>query len=117
MCMMLDLCATVKSIKKIIMSTGKVVLGLLAGLAAGALAGILFAPAKGSKTRKRILRKGEDYVDAVKDQMDDLLESVTDKFEKTKESVSSYAEKVKGEVNDYADKKLSKLHESEKNIK
>ncbi|NLO02771.1 MAG: YtxH domain-containing protein, partial [Bacteroidales bacterium] len=45
------------------MSSGKVFLGVLAGAAAGALAGILFAPAKGSKTRKRILKKGEDYSD------------------------------------------------------
>lgn len=99
------------------MSTGKVVLGMLAGLAAGALAGILFAPAKGSKTRKRILRKGEDYVDSVKDQMDELLETVTNKFEKTKVDVTNYAEKVKGEVTDYADKKMSKLQEAEKNVK
>jgi gas vesicle protein len=32
------------------MSSGKMVLGILAGLAAGALAGILFAPEKGSVT-------------------------------------------------------------------
>lgn len=37
------------------MSSGKVVLGMLAGLAAGAVLGILFAPEKGSKTRRKIL--------------------------------------------------------------
>ncbi|MCL4481924.1 MAG: YtxH domain-containing protein, partial [Bacteroidetes bacterium] len=41
------------------MNTGKVLLGVLAGVAAGALIGILFAPAKGSRTRRRILKKGE----------------------------------------------------------
>lgn len=35
------------------MNSGKVVLGALAGLAAGALLGILFAPDKGSETRKK----------------------------------------------------------------
>ncbi len=42
------------------MSSGKVFLGILAGAAAGALAGILFAPEKGSKTRKKIVKKGEN---------------------------------------------------------
>jgi gas vesicle protein len=71
------------------MSSGKVVLGLLAGVAAGALAGILFAPAKGSKTRKRILKKGENYVDALKEKFDELLEVVTEKVEKVKGDVSN----------------------------
>jgi gas vesicle protein len=88
------------------MSSGKVFLGVLAGAAAGALAGILFAPAKGSKTRKRILKKGEDYSDAVKEKLNDLLEVVTEKFEK-----------VKADVSDYADKKMGKPDEAEKKTK
>ena len=74
------------------MSSGKVVLGLLAGAAAGALAGILFAPAKGSRTRKRVLKKGEDYVDSLKEQFDELFDSVTEKLEKVKREVADYAE-------------------------
>ena len=35
------------------MKTGKVVLGTVAALALGAIAGILFAPEKGSELRKR----------------------------------------------------------------
>jgi len=75
------------------MSSGKVVLGLLAGVAVGALAGILFAPAKGTRTRKRILKKGGEYVDAVKDKFDELLDVVTEKVEKVKEQVSDLTEK------------------------
>ena len=41
------------------MNSGKVVLGVLAGLAAGAALGILFAPDKGTATRKKISKKGE----------------------------------------------------------
>ena len=36
------------------MNSGKLVLGLLAGLAAGAVLGILFAPEKGTETRLKI---------------------------------------------------------------
>jgi gas vesicle protein len=75
------------------MSSGKLVLGLLAGIAAGALAGILFAPAKGSRTRKRILKKGEDYADVLKEKFDDLLETVNKKMEKVKDEVSNYTDK------------------------
>ena len=35
------------------MSKGKLLLGVLAGVAAGALLGILMAPDKGSETRKK----------------------------------------------------------------
>ena len=45
------------------MKTGKVVLGTLAGLAIGALAGILFAPEKGSTTRQQIKDKSDDYAE------------------------------------------------------
>jgi len=48
------------------MSTGKVVLGLLAGMAAGAVLGILLAPEKGSDTRGKISKKGKDYTDSLK---------------------------------------------------
>ena len=75
------------------MSSEKVVLGLLAGVAAGALAGILFAPAKGSKTRRRILKKGENYVDTLKEKFDELIDVVNEKVEKVKDDVSNLTEK------------------------
>jgi gas vesicle protein len=73
------------------MSSGKVVLGMLAGLAAGAVLGILFAPEKGSKTRRQILDKGEDYADDVKAKMDNFLDMITEKFERTKGNVEEMA--------------------------
>ena len=63
------------------MNSGKVVLGVLGGLAIGAIAGILFAPAKGSKTRKRILDKGKGYADDMKGKFEELAKDVTNKYE------------------------------------
>lgn len=63
------------------MNSGKLVLGVLGGLAAGALMGVLFAPEKGSKTRKKIMNKANDGADALKDKFDSLLESVNEKYE------------------------------------
>ena len=80
------------------MSSGKVVLGLLAGAAAGALAGILFAPAKGSRTRRRIMNKGENYADSLKNKLNDLLEKTNKKFEKVKEEVADFTEKKMGKT-------------------
>ena len=77
------------------MSSGKVLLGLLAGVAAGALLGVLFAPDKGSVTRKKIVKKGEDYADDLKEKFNEFLESISEKFEKVKEDVADFAEQDK----------------------
>ena len=77
------------------MASGKVVLGVLAGAAIGALAGILFAPEKGSRTRKKISKRGEDYVDSLREKFDDFLEGITDKFEAAKEEAVHFVEKEK----------------------
>ena len=52
------------------MKTDKVVLGILGGIATGAMLGILFAPEKGTKTRRKIMDKGNDYADDLKDKFD-----------------------------------------------
>ena len=63
------------------MSNGKVILGVLAGVAAGAILGILFAPDKGCETRKKIAKKGGDVADELKNKMNDFVSELTDKFE------------------------------------
>jgi gas vesicle protein len=80
------------------MSSGKVVLGLLVGATAGALAGILFAPAKGSRTRRRIMNKGENYADSLKNKLNDLIETTNQKFEKVKKEVTDFTEKKMGKT-------------------
>lgn len=77
------------------MSAQKVLIGVIAGVAAGALLGVLFAPDKGSVTRKKIMSKGHDIADGLKDKYDDLLANLTEKFEAAKEEVTAAYEKGK----------------------
>jgi gas vesicle protein len=63
------------------MESGKTVAGVLLGVGVGALLGILFAPDKGSKTRQKIMDKGQDYADDLKGKFDDLYQDVSDKYE------------------------------------
>jgi gas vesicle protein len=78
------------------MSSGKILLGVLAGVAAGALIGVLFAPDKGSVTRKKISKKSDDYADSLKEKFDEFLDSLSVKFDEAKEGVSDLAEQVQG---------------------
>ena len=77
------------------MNSGKVILGVLAGAAAGALLGILFAPDKGSVTRKKISEKGEHYVDIVKDKYDEVIATITEKYDAIKDEVAELTQSSK----------------------
>jgi gas vesicle protein len=68
--------------KLFIMSTGKIVLGIVAGIAAGTLLGVLIAPDKGTETRRKIRQRGDDLVEGVKDGMTSMVDGVTNKFDK-----------------------------------
>ena len=63
------------------MSSGKVMLGILAGITAGAIIGILFAPDKGSETRNKIYSKGDEYAEELKEKLNDFVENVSQKVE------------------------------------
>jgi gas vesicle protein len=81
------------------MNSGKILLGVLAGVATGALLGVLFAPAKGSVTRRKIAVKGEDYADSLKTQFNDLINNITENFEKDKEDDLTPEKQVKSASN------------------
>ena len=82
------------------MDTGKVVLGMLAGLAAGAALGILFAPAKGNETRRKIAQKGSDSIDDLKAKLDEMMDAMVEKFEEVKEETAEFFEKGKSKADD-----------------
>ena len=80
------------------MSSGKVLLGMIAGVAIGAALGVLFAPDKGWNTRKRIAKKGEDLADDLKEKFDEFLDNITEKVDEVKEEVADFSEKAKSKV-------------------
>ena len=71
------------------MKSGKVALGVLAGLAIGSILGILFAPDKGKRTRGKIMDSGEDLVDSMKDKFDKLLSKGKHKYEEIKRDAAN----------------------------
>lgn len=81
------------------MKTDKVILGVLGGLAAGAIMGILFAPDKGTKTRKKIKRKGNEYADEIMDKFDTALDTISNKYDTLKQEGQSLYEEGKSKFN------------------
>lgn len=73
------------------MSSKNLLIGLVAGVAAGAVLGILFAPKKGSETREKIQKIGDEYASVIKEKFNQFLDSIIDKFENAKDEASELA--------------------------
>lgn len=66
------------------MRTRDVVLAAMGGLAVGMIAGILLAPDKGSETRRKLVKQGNDLKDDVVNTFDKWSESVTESVDHLK---------------------------------
>jgi gas vesicle protein len=91
-------------------------LGILAGVAAGAVVGILYAPEKGTRTRRKIMDKRDDYTDGLKDKFDEFVDSLNKKYQNTVHDVENIVSKGKSkyesamlEVNELVAKDRSKF--------
>ncbi|MEO5893601.1 MAG: YtxH domain-containing protein [Ferruginibacter sp.] len=60
---------------------------LMIGVAAGAILGILYAPDKGSITRRKLSRTGND----IRDKFNDIRDTITDKIDSLRSDVNDIA--------------------------
>lgn len=63
------------------MKTLNIILNVFLASAAGVAVGMLFAPEKGSKTRRKISEKNHQYSDYLAEKFDDFVDSVSHPLE------------------------------------
>ena len=98
------------------MASTKSFFALLAGLAAGAAFGILYAPDKGWKTRARVKKAAENGYEDLKENLGNLGTKVDEKTAEAKESIRGIRDtlrekgsEIKEGTRDYLLKQLERL--------
>lgn len=98
------------------MSKGNVLLGVLAGAAIGALVGVLYAPEKGSETRRKISRKKEELIDGITNKFNHIIETVTESFDDVKEEAIGFKNKYDGSLKNDGMKNQTKSNVGMSNV-
>ena len=75
------------------MKVRQLLVGAMVGLTAGAIIGILFAPKKGSVTRRFISQKGSGYAEDMKERFNESLKTVNQKIDSLKDEVKTMVKK------------------------
>lgn len=99
------------------MNNGKAVIAVLAGVAAGAALGVLFAPDKGTDTREKIVDKKDDIIDSFNEKMNSFFATLADKFEQVKEGASELAERGKTKLENVQKEAKEAKEHVEKGVK
>ncbi|GGX33519.1 hypothetical protein GCM10007384_37740 [Aquimarina muelleri] len=84
-------------------------LGILAGTAIGATLGILFAPDKGTNTRRKLVEEAQATKDQLAREANNLQDRVADVVSSKKETLDSRVESLVSDVSYKADDVISTL--------
>ncbi|KAF2335088.1 YtxH domain-containing protein [Flavobacterium daemonense] len=85
------------------MKASNTILGIVGAAAAGALLGVLFAPDKGSETRKKIKDKSKDYGDNLKTKFDGIVDTIKSNGKELVDEGKSKFNQVKDDYNSLKD--------------
>jgi len=80
------------------MTTEKLLTCMITGFAAGAVVGILFAPDKGTETRRKISQKTTNFSDAIVNGLNSFTEAISNKYESIKEDTAELMDKGKDKL-------------------
>lgn len=79
-------------------SGSKVLLGVLAGAATGAILGVLFAPEKGGETRRKLGESSKDIAGNLKEKFGELVDGIAEKYETAREGAADLIKKGKNKM-------------------
>jgi len=94
--------------KLIKMKSVKIIFGALAGVALGIQIGLLVAPQKGADTRKKLTKRGEEYLNDFNGQLNHLVKGFSEKFDKINKEIANVAEETKAKSNEWLGQAKSK---------
>jgi gas vesicle protein len=80
------------------------ILASLTSAVSGVIIGILLAPDKGSKTRKKISEEGDEYLQSLKGSIENMRQYLDKRAEETKEELSDIRDDVKHRGEDILEK-------------
>ncbi|NJW52804.1 YtxH domain-containing protein [Salinimicrobium oceani] len=80
------------------MKAGKFIAGIISGAAIGAIAGILFAPKKGTETRKNITDKSNEYMYGAKNKYNDLADNLSHRYDSVKSKIRGKSRQVENSM-------------------
>ena len=81
-------------------SNGKAVAAMLAGLAAGTVLGILFAPEKGSETRDKLGDSISDLGDVLKERFEEQYEQLNDLKERVISTLKTKSQEIEHAIDE-----------------